>query len=154
MTSLSSTKWSIDHSRVVHEIIADEVVAIDLATGSYYSLDRVGTDVWALIETGADTHQIVRDIGRRYDCSIPEVERAVVSLLDELRQEELIVADETFPAEQVTAPTEHDDAGSEGRRFEAPTLRKYTDMQELILLDPVHEVDDTGWPNRDPEPTE
>lgn len=27
-------------------------------------------------------------------------------------------------------------------------LTKYTDMQELLLLDPVHEVDDEGWPSR------
>ena len=27
-------------------------------------------------------------------------------------------------------------------------LGKYTDMQELLLLDPVHEVDEAGWPNR------
>jgi hypothetical protein len=152
MTSPSSIKWSVDPSRVVHEILEDEVIAINLATGSYYSLDRVGTDVWALIETGADTDEIVRDIGRRYDGDPLEMEQAVVRLLDELRQEELIVADETRAGERTTAPTQHDDTGSERRRFEAPTLRKYTDMQELILLDPIHEVDDTGWPYRDPEP--
>lgn len=28
----------------------------------------------------------------------------------------------------------------------APKLDIYTDMQELLLLDPVHDVDETGWP--------
>lgn len=32
--------------------------------------------------------------------------------------------------------------------FEPPVLEKYTDMQDLLLLDPIHEVDDTGWPKR------
>ena len=31
--------------------------------------------------------------------------------------------------------------------FEAPILQKYTDMQDLLLLDPIHEVDEAGWPH-------
>jgi hypothetical protein len=27
-------------------------------------------------------------------------------------------------------------------------LQKFTDMQELLLLDPIHEVDERGWPHR------
>ncbi len=31
-------------------------------------------------------------------------------------------------------------------------MNKYTDMQDLLLLDPIHEVDETkGWPTRDPK---
>ncbi len=35
--------------------------------------------------------------------------------------------------------------------FEAPKLEKFTDMQDLVLLDPVHEVDDVGWPAARPD---
>jgi hypothetical protein len=30
--------------------------------------------------------------------------------------------------------------------FHAPVLQVYSDMQDLLLLDPIHEVDATGWP--------
>ena len=30
--------------------------------------------------------------------------------------------------------------------FERPKLGKYTDMQDLLLADPIHEVDEQGWP--------
>ncbi len=30
--------------------------------------------------------------------------------------------------------------------FEAPVLESYSDMQDLLLLDPIHDVDDAGWP--------
>jgi hypothetical protein len=30
--------------------------------------------------------------------------------------------------------------------FTHPQLQKYTDMQELLLLDPIHEVEESGWP--------
>jgi hypothetical protein len=29
-----------------------------------------------------------------------------------------------------------------------PLLRKYTDMRDLLLLDPIHDVDEQGWPVR------
>lgn len=27
-------------------------------------------------------------------------------------------------------------------------LRAYADMEDLLLLDPIHEVHETGWPNQ------
>ena len=35
--------------------------------------------------------------------------------------------------------------------YEPPQLMKYTDMQELILLDPIHDVDEKGWPHTKPD---
>jgi hypothetical protein len=35
---------------------------------------------------------------------------------------------------------------TEKKHFVAPCLHKYTDMQELLLIDPIHDVDDYGWP--------
>ena len=65
------------------------------------------------------------------------------ALVDELVREGILVsADEPGPA--VLAPQN----GTAARRYEAPALAKFTDMQELLLLDPVHEVDEAGWPNR------
>jgi hypothetical protein len=150
MTSPSSVIWKINDPQVVHEILDGEVVVINLHTGSYYSLDGVGTDVWTLIETSTDTDEIVRDISRRYDGSHSEIEEAVVRLIDELRQEGLIMSDGTRAVEVSTNPTQPDEARPEKRAFKTPALRKYTDMEELITLDPIHQVDDTGWPNPQP----
>jgi hypothetical protein len=33
-----------------------------------------------------------------------------------------------------------------------PRLVRHTDMEDLILLDPIHDVDDAGWPTRKTEP--
>ena len=30
--------------------------------------------------------------------------------------------------------------------FEEPKLEKYSDMEDLLLLDPIHDVEDEGWP--------
>jgi hypothetical protein len=28
-----------------------------------------------------------------------------------------------------------------------PLLNEYTDLQDLILVDPIHDVQESGWPN-------
>ncbi len=37
------------------------------------------------------------------------------------------------------------------KHFVQPTIEKYSDMQGLLLVDPIHEVDATGWPAVDPK---
>jgi hypothetical protein len=32
--------------------------------------------------------------------------------------------------------------------FVPPSLAKFQDMQDLLLLDPIHETDEPGWPAR------
>jgi hypothetical protein len=29
-------------------------------------------------------------------------------------------------------------------------VAKYSDMEDLIMLDPIHEVDESGWPHPKP----
>ena len=40
-----------------------------------------------------------------------------------------------------------DVGGVERVPYVPPVLEKFTDMQDLILLDPVHEVSERGWPH-------
>ena len=32
------------------------------------------------------------------------------------------------------------------QQYAAPKLATYSDLQDLLLLDPIHDVDETGWP--------
>ena len=50
----------------------------------------------------------------------------------------------TPPAPMLRPPDPPDEA-----EFSTPLVEKYTDMAELILLDPVHDVSALGWPSTD-----
>jgi len=79
-----------------------------------------------------------------YDGTIAITEQAVIKFIQEILAEDLIVPD----AGASTQPPKPDAALSPVRKpFALPVLHKYTDMQELLLIDPIHEVDETGWPN-------
>ncbi|MCP4686880.1 MAG: PqqD family protein, partial [Desulfobacterales bacterium] len=71
-----------------------------------------------------------------------DVEAAVQRFLDEMLGEGLILADETGRSHAPPA----DPPAPVAAEFSPPALRKFTDMEELLLLDPIHEVNDAGWP--------
>jgi hypothetical protein len=137
----------VNSPNVIHETIEGEVVLIDLKTGTYYSLRGVGAAIWEDLVAGAGADEIAGDLRRRYDASDDQIADAVQTLIRELEDEGLVRA-EAADEEAVTLPTLEDG----GRPpFEMPSLEKHTDMQDLILLDPVHEVGAAGWPQPNPE---
>jgi Coenzyme PQQ synthesis protein D (PqqD) len=132
-------------SRIIHETIDGEVIIVHLDTGAYYSLRDVAARVWTLLDAGATATEIVDRIDLEYDSRRGEIEVAVGDFLRELDAEGLV-----FPAQASAANVEREmddhDQPSVRRVFAPPALEKHTDMQDLILLDPVHEVDARGWP--------
>ncbi len=151
----SSTRLRLNAPKVIHEILDGEAVIIDFDTGNYYSLDEIGTEVWGLIERSATVGDIRDGICTRYDGPRKEIERAVDEFVAELQRENLVVrslAEETEGVAGTETPAQGEPV-SERLAFEPPVLYKYDDMQELLLLDPIHEVDETGWPTVGPEGT-
>jgi len=42
------------------------------------------------------------------------------------------------------------EASGEKRPFRVPSFQRFEDMQAFLLVDPIHEVDETGWPQIKP----
>jgi hypothetical protein len=42
------------------------------------------------------------------------------------------------------------DGSAEKTLFRAPGLQRFEDMRGFLLVDPIHEVDDAGWPHMRP----
>ncbi|MBA7565521.1 hypothetical protein ES708_07205 [subsurface metagenome] len=141
-------RYRINSPKIIYETIDNEVVIIDFDTGNYYGMNNLGSIIWQFIESGYTANEIVGAIINQYQSSREVVMKTVDKFLCELEQEGLITPERTeksgatnglescVDVHTVTAPCS----------FEAPILRKYTDMQELLLLDPIHEVDEAGWP--------
>ncbi len=90
------------------------------------------------------SREAVEETLERYDAPRPVVEPAVTRFVERLLEEALLVAaNGDGPAAAAPARAERRRA----RLVREPRLDKYTDMQELLLLDPIHEVDERGWPN-------
>jgi hypothetical protein len=142
-------RYRVNAPHVIAETIGGETIIVHLSTGCYFSLGGSAPAIWEQLAAGMPVDAVRQQLSARYDADDAELEAAVARIVDELQREELIVADS---GENGAAPaaTSASDAPAERAPFEQPTLSKFTDMQDIILLDPVHEVDARGWPHADP----
>lgn len=138
----AGTVFKVNAPHVISENVDGEVVIINLDSGTYYSTTGVGADVWALIERGHSLGQIVQAARSAFD-ETASIDRAVGAFVKNLHEEALIVADpSTTPLE--TAPELP--SATAAPEFQEPVLNKYQDMKDMLLLDPIHDVDEAGWP--------
>ena len=149
---MSNQRFRVNTPTVTHETIDGEAVIINLDSGNYYSLVEVGSLIWGLVEKGASANELQNLVQQTYQGDASDIDRGVQELLAQLQQENLIVpCDGAGEAVDLTgaAPTNNN---HEKPSFNPPLLHKYSDMQELLLLDPIHDVDETGWPKPNPDP--
>ncbi len=138
-----NSRWSINQPNVIGEIIDGEAVIINLDMGTYYSLQDSGAYIWRLLEQNASLHEIIVLLSRQYQGEPNEIERAASIFLDDLQREGLIVPS----SKDIAAMPEPFLEESVRLEFKVPNLLKFDDMAELLLLDPIHEVGEGGWPH-------
>lgn len=137
--------YAVDLARVVHERIEGEVTVIDLHTGSYFGIFGAGVAVWDALVPGADRAGCVRTVLAAYDVTEDVAGPAVDELLARLLAAQLLVE---APASDSPSPPV---AATDRQPWAAPELEVYTDMQDFLQLDPIHEVDPAGgWPKPAP----
>jgi hypothetical protein len=146
---MEAARIRVNAPQVIHESIDGEVIIINLASGNYYSTKGSGAEAWGVVQQspGLTSHDLVTALAVHFGVPASDMETAVAAFVGELRAEGLVVDAADAPVVAV-APV-----AAEGvtQTFAPPLLEKYTDMQDLVLLDPVHEVDETGWPQQRPE---
>jgi Coenzyme PQQ synthesis protein D (PqqD) len=142
MNLVPSARYRANMPSVVFEAFDDETVLINLDSGNYYSFCGSGALLWELITSGQSILDIVAKLQSRFPDASAEMDVAIRRFTDELVTEGLI------NQRNGEAPEAEADKSNKIRltKFEKPTLLKYSDMAELLLLDPIHEVDETGWP--------
>jgi len=141
-------RFGINTSKIVHDTIDGEVIIINFDTGNYYSLNALGKDIWSCIKKNAMISEIVYEIVEKYNGNPDEIKEDITRLLADLEQEELIVLDKENNNKSSEENNKKIEVNKsiEKLKYEKPGYHKYTDMKEMLLLDPIHEVDETGWP--------
>jgi hypothetical protein len=139
--------FKINTSKIAHDTIDGETVIINFDSGIYYSFDKVGVSIWDLLSKGFSVEKIIEILQQKYTANDNEIETAVNNFISELKNESLLLPME----EEESADLKFElPILSEKIKFEIPSISKYNDMQELLLLDPIDDVDERGWPNKKP----
>jgi Coenzyme PQQ synthesis protein D (PqqD) len=69
---------------MVHAAVDGEAVMMSIAQGSYFGLNSVGADIWALLETPTSIDEIQRHLLAEYEVDESECRREIVRFVDEL----------------------------------------------------------------------
>ena len=126
---------------VRHERLEDEVIAIDLESGAYFALDDVAAVCWSVLAGGATLDAAVDATVARFDVASETAQRDIEHFVDELVRVGLL-----GPADQAPESAGVPDAATELRAYKPPAIERFDDLEELLVLDPIHEVDEAGWP--------
>jgi hypothetical protein len=134
---------TVNTRRVVHELVEGEVIIICLETGNYYQLTDLGAAAWSLIEQAPTREQIAQGVARMCGAEPGAVERQTATFIDDLLAEQIVVLETG-----ANAPVKlQDPQPGEVLPLDSLRLSKFTNMSDLLLLDPIHDVDEQGWPH-------
>jgi hypothetical protein len=133
--------YTINEPEVIFEEFGDEIVAVHLDTGIYYSLRGSACDIWLSLKFPTSIHQILDVVLEKYEGNIDEIDAHIHQFINRLMSMNLIKTSNITP--QVKSISNHLSIKS---TFLPPEIDIFSDMQDILLLDPVHDVDETGWP--------
>lgn len=132
---------------ITYQALADEMVIVYLETGIYYSLEPIGAFIWNEMTSGSSMQKIMEELCQRYEELPGEIEKSLKSFVTQLQEENLII-----PLKEVeltfsflhTPPCHFSYTKTP---YIHPYLSKYTEMQELLLLDPLAESEgmESSW---------
>jgi hypothetical protein len=131
-------------SNVVAERFEDEAIIINLIAGNYYSLRGTSFFAWSCLDAGMTTEQVLNQLIARY----PQAGKALVdsfdAFLSKLKSENLVKEEVARSEGSPSIPV-----NNLPKEFQSLEIDVFTDMQDLLLLDPIHEVEEEkGWPFR------
>jgi hypothetical protein len=137
----------VNEPNVVHETIDGEAILLDLNTGNYFSLDGAGAAIWDYIAAKGDWSKAIELMTGENPGQKETIAATVEKFIKELIEEKLLVPvndGALFSSEKNENPEA--ELKNAAVNFKAPVVNKYSDMQDLLLLDPIHDVDEKGWP--------
>jgi hypothetical protein len=134
-------RYGIAVPNIAHQVFGDEVVIINLYSGIYYSLTGTAAQVWIRTIQNYSLNDILADFSLIYEDITAEERQQISELITDLLDKNLITE-----AQNTTAVKVEFDSTLPKKPFTKPEIEVFSDMQEILLLDPVHDVDKSGWP--------
>jgi Coenzyme PQQ synthesis protein D (PqqD) len=126
------------------KVLDGEAVIINLSTGVYFSATGSGAVAWALLQAGHDRAGIAQGVAEHFGVPVDQVDDDLGPFLADLRSHDLVV-----PGTAVSEP-EAVELDAAGTAYAPPELEVYTDMSDLLALDPpMPGLADIPW--RDPD---
>ncbi len=135
---MSASAYAVASKSIIAKSFDSELTLINLDTGQYFAAGGSAVDFWEAISPGATVARVEQMLLARYLAS-EEVVKIEVEKLLRLFLEHGLLAESAATGDEIPA------SSGQQKPWESGWLEVYGDMKELLLLDPIHDVE-TEWP--------
>ena len=132
--------YKLNEEKMFYDYADGQAVVINYQTGMYYGMNLLGSAILERIIAGKDVNEIIMAVKALPQCPEDIAER-VQNFVKELQDKEVIVNGPTVVG---GAESFANEVAADGFDLK---LDMFADMADLLLADPVHDVDlQAGWP--------
>lgn len=138
-------KFLLNSADIVYEEYPDETVIADLKHGVYFTLNRPAADMFSALIAAPSRQTAERWLAEIYNVDREKITGAVESLVTSLIDGKIVALSPAGESEEnLPVPLA---LRAAAKSFGKPEMMKYSDVEDLLKLDPVHEVEhESGWP--------
>jgi hypothetical protein len=131
--------YEVNKRKMFCDIADDFAIVINSETGIYYGINSFGTSVFENLAKGSAVADVLNELNK-----IPgvpaDIEQRLTTFVEELKEKEIIVGGTTAKNEITINP----ELAIKDEFILDVT--GYADAQELLLADPIHDVEEElGW---------
>lgn len=131
--------YAVASKDIVFESFDGEAVVLDLSSGKYFGFSDSGSRVWQALSSGVAADALVGHVAGGATVRPAELD----GFISQLVEFGLLVRATDAPAQPVSGSLLAQLAGTR----EPLRVDIHDDLADLILVDPIHEVDEPqGWP--------
>lgn len=140
---MQNKTYKINDAKAISETIDGETIIINLETGFYYSVNKTATVIWNEIQKNNSVKNIARLYLNSYEVDADTAEKSITEIIGLFLKDDLILElDSDISPDIIERQT-----GTTKEKFVIPKIERYDDMARALRSDPVHDVNEEGWPN-------
>lgn len=135
--------WSVRRESVSMERLDGETMLINFESGEYFSFREEAADVMWLIDAGVDRSLWASVLESAYPGLVVdgEVEAGIDAFVADLVSRGIVSVVEGSGGPKVDLPDDY-----HRNAWRSPRVVAHDDLADLLVIDPIHDVSDDGWP--------
>jgi hypothetical protein len=141
---MDARRFELNAPAVIAETIDGEVMVMNLQAGIYYSVTAEGAYIWPALVAGVPVDILQAGVARGTDAPADAVAADLAVFVQRLLDESLL-----RPLSTTTGRPDAIPPSDQTRKlYRGFGFERYDDMRAMLVIDPVHEVGDFGWPQK------
>jgi Coenzyme PQQ synthesis protein D (PqqD) len=141
----STGRFQVFGPEITHGRLDGDVVLVNVRNGRSYSMYGVGAAIWTLLVAGQSVEAIFERCARCLGVTVTRAASVIEPFIAALEAEELI---RPAPSDAPRGVVADDVFDGVAPPLVAPLFRQFTDLEELLLLEPIWNDAPSGWANQ------